>query len=166
MGRWRPRHGESERCVLIDGLPRQQPEMLEHHGDARGRPCDPFAEHPQLAGAEIDETGDATQEGCLTAPARPDNAEDLLTANVERELTECHHGAAEDRLPRRVRVDRNLGIRFRNRHAAEVLPCGAAFSTPPVARITLRSIRATSASGARAREIYRGGTTPPTRPHP
>src|SRR5260370_4008794 len=124
MGRWRARHGESERRVLMDGLPRQQSEMLEDHGDARRGPDDPFAEHPQLAGAEIDETGDATQESRLTAPARPDNAEDLLTANIKRDLAERHHGAVEEQLARRVRADRNLGIRFRNRHAADVLPCG------------------------------------------
>src|SRR6266849_7486919 len=128
MGRWRARHGKPERRVLIDGLPRQQPEMLEDHGDAGGRlPGDPFAEHPQLAGAEIDKAGDATQEGRLAAPAWPDNAEDLLTANVERKLAERYHGAVQEQLARHVRADRNLGTRFLNRHAADVLPCGVAF---------------------------------------
>src|SRR5262249_6698602 len=101
MGRWRACHGESERVGLIDGLPRHQCEMLEDNGDARRRPGDPLAEHPQLASAEIGETGDTAQEGCLTASTRPDNAEDLLTANVERELAERHHGAVKEQLARR-----------------------------------------------------------------
>ena len=43
------RHGKPERCVLMDGLPRQQAEMLEHHGDAVGRPAAGMPRHPLLA---------------------------------------------------------------------------------------------------------------------
>ena len=114
--------------------------MLEHHGDAGGRPGDPLAEHPQLAGAEIGKPGNATQEGRLTAPAWPDNAEDLLTVNVERELAERHHGAVQEQLARHMRADGNFGIRLRNRHAADVLPWFVAFR-----------------GGANA--AYRGGTS-------
>ena len=49
-GRRRAGHGEPEGGVLVDGLPRQQAEMLEHHGDARRRSCDRLAEHRELAG--------------------------------------------------------------------------------------------------------------------
>src|SRR5262245_59654021 len=108
MGRWRTCHHKPERRVLIDGLPRQQSEMLEHHRDASGGPGHLYAEHPQLAGAEIDKAGDATQKGRLAAPAWSDNAENLLMADVERELAECHDGAVQEQLARQLHADRNL----------------------------------------------------------
>src|SRR5205085_6285149 len=36
--RWRMRHRQTESRVVVDGLPRQQAEMLEHHRDATRRP--------------------------------------------------------------------------------------------------------------------------------
>ena len=45
-----PRHRQPERRVVVDGLPRQQAEMLEHHGDAVGRAAgDRLAVHQQAA---------------------------------------------------------------------------------------------------------------------
>src|SRR5215470_15745072 len=97
-GRRRARHGEPEGRVLINGLPWQQPEMLEHHGDASGRAGNLFAGNQKRAGTQIGEASDATQEGGLAATARSHDAKNLLTANLERQLTERHHGAVQEQL--------------------------------------------------------------------
>src|SRR5215831_4855234 len=124
-------HGQPERRVLIDGLPRQQPEMLEHHGDARGWAGDLLAGDQDLADAQIEKAPDAAQEGRLAATAWTHDAEDFLMANVERELTECHHRAVQEQLAGIAHADRKLGFRFRNRHADDVLPALSCFGATP-----------------------------------
>src|SRR5262249_39698164 len=94
--------------------------------------------------------------GRLAAPAWSDNAENLLMADVERELAECHDGAVQEQLARQLHTDRNLGIRLRNRHAAVVLHFA-------VSRSLQHSRRADFLGSDAPHEIYRGGTTPPTR---
>jgi hypothetical protein len=110
-----PAHGEPEGGVLVHRLPRQQAEMLEHHGDARRRSRNLLAEHRKLAGAYVDEAGDAAQEGGLAAAARADDAQDFLVAHVERELAESDDGAVEKHFAGIAHTDRE--IRLRDGHA-------------------------------------------------
>jgi hypothetical protein len=80
--------------------------MLKHHGDAGGRPGDGPPRHRELAAAQRNEAGNRTQERGLAAARRPDDAQDLLVAHVERKLMERHHGAVEEQLAGVARHDR------------------------------------------------------------
>src|SRR5262249_30716783 len=115
------RHGEPECRVLIDGLPRQQPELLEHHGDASWWAGYLLAGDQHLAAAQIEKARDAAQEGRLAAAARSNDAQDFLMANVEGKLAERHHRAVQEQLAGVARPDRHLGFRLRNHHADHVL---------------------------------------------
>src|SRR5262249_34592604 len=98
--RRRAGHGKAERGVLIDRLPRQQAEVLEHHGDALGRARHRLAADQELSAAEVGQPSDATQECGFAAAARADDAEDFLPANVEGELAERDDRAIEEQLAR------------------------------------------------------------------
>ncbi len=65
------RHGQSESAIVVDGLPRQQPEMLEHHGDAVGRRVPPPACHGPGACRCSDSVRPAMQRNSVVLP-QPD----------------------------------------------------------------------------------------------
>jgi len=61
-------HRQSEGCVVEDGLPRKQAEMLKDHRNSVGRAgADRLAVDEKLAAAEIGEARDAAQKRGLAA---------------------------------------------------------------------------------------------------
>ena len=93
------RHREAEGGVVEHGLPGQQAEVLEHHGDAVGRPAlDRLAVHQNAAAAQIGEAGDAAQQRGLAAARRAHDAHDLVALDAERHLVEGDDGAVEEEL--------------------------------------------------------------------
>ena len=102
-------HRQPERGVVVDGLPRQQAEMLKHHGDAvRRTPGDRLAVDEDLTAAQIGEPRDAAQQRGLAATRRPDHAHDLVAPHLERQLVKRHHRAVEEKLARTLCYDRGL----------------------------------------------------------
>src|SRR5262249_58548386 len=58
-----PRHTQPETGIVVDGLPRQQAEVLEHHRDPVGRPSgNRSAMDEKPAAAEASEPVDAAQQ--------------------------------------------------------------------------------------------------------
>jgi hypothetical protein len=111
VGARHARHRQPEGRVVVDGLPRQQAEMLEHHRYAVGRPAgDRPAMHEQLAGAEIGQAGDAAQERGLAAARRADHAHDLVAPDRERELMKGDDSAVEEELARALGHDGRLVV--------------------------------------------------------
>src|SRR4029079_17157828 len=80
-GRASPR--PAERSVVVNGFPRQQAEMLEHHGDAVRWPGDRLAMNRELTGADLGQSRDAAQQRGLAAAAWADDAEDFVAPDRE-----------------------------------------------------------------------------------
>ena len=116
LGARRMRHRQPEGGIVVDRLPRQQAEMLEHHGDAVGRAArDRLALHEQLAAAQIGEAGDAAQQRGLAAARRADHAHDLVAlaprATTGGRRPPRRRGRACSHLPRRSPADSRFGWR-------------------------------------------------------
>ena len=81
--------------------------MLEHHGDAVGRPSGHrLAMDQELAAAQIGEAGDAAQQRGLAAARWTHHAHDLVALDRERQLVERDHGAVEEQLAGALGDDR------------------------------------------------------------
>ncbi len=114
----RPRHGEPEGGVVVDGLPGEQAEMLEHHGNAVGRPAGHrLAMDEKLAAAEIGEAGDTAQQRGLAAAGGTHDAHDLVAPDRERQLMEGDDGAVEEKFAGAGGDDGRINRCFRADHA-------------------------------------------------
>ena len=112
------RHRKPERGIVEHRLPRQQAEMLEHHGDAVGRArAHPLAVDEQLPVAELGEAGDAAQQRGLAAAGRADHAHDLVAPHLQRQLVKGDHRAVKKQLGRVVGDDGRFGCRCGRIHA-------------------------------------------------
>jgi hypothetical protein len=92
--------------------------VLEHHGDTLRRPGDRFAVDQKFAAAHIREAGDAAQQRRFAASAWPDNAEDFLAADGNRELVKGDDTAIKEQLAGVGGGNRELRAR---RHTHELL---------------------------------------------
>ncbi len=93
------RHGQPEGRIVVDGFPRQQPEMLKDQGNPvrRAQP-DRLAVHEKSATAEIGQARNAAQERGLAAARGTNDAHDLVASDTKRQLMERDHGAIEEKL--------------------------------------------------------------------
>ena len=81
-------HAQAIGDVLEHRLPREQAEMLEHHGNAGDRFGNPFLADPDLAGIVRQQAVDAAQQGRLAAAGRADNGHDLARPDLEIDVAE------------------------------------------------------------------------------
>ena len=106
----RARHRQAEGRVVVDGLPREQPEMLEHHGHPVGRPsAHRFAVDQKLATADIGQPRDRAQQRGLAAARGSHHAHDFVALDRERELMERDNGSIEKKFTRPLRNNGGLG---------------------------------------------------------
>src|SRR6201993_1082224 len=100
------RHGQPEGRVVVDSLPRQQPEMLKYHGNPVRRPRpDRLAVDEKRAAAEISQARNAAQERGLAAARGTYDAHDFVASDRKRQLMERNHGAVEEKLAGTLRED-------------------------------------------------------------
>ena len=97
---------QAEGGIVINGLPGQQPEVLEYHRHAFGRAGDQLAVDQEFAFADVDEAGNAAQQRGLAATARAHDAEDFLLTDGEIEVMEGDYGSVEEQLARILCDDR------------------------------------------------------------
>src|SRR5205823_3461345 len=102
-------HRQPEGGIIVNGLPRQQAEMLKHHGNAVRRPAGNWlAMDQERTAAQIGEPRDAAQQRGLAAARRADDAHDLVAPHRKRQLMKGNDRAVEEELARAVGDDRGL----------------------------------------------------------
>ena len=79
-----PGHGEAEGGVVVNGLPRQESEVLEHHGNAVGRPArDWLTVDIEASAAQLGKPGDAAQQRGLAAAGGADDAKNFVALHLQ-----------------------------------------------------------------------------------
>ena len=77
---------EAEFDIALHRAPRQQPELLEHHGAVGARTGDRLAGHLQIAGIELQQAEQDVQERALAAARRPDDRQKFTGPDVDVEV--------------------------------------------------------------------------------
>jgi hypothetical protein len=79
---------EPERDIVLDRAPRQQAELLEHHGAVLAGAGDLLAVDRHLAGIGRDQAEQHVEEGALAAARRADDGDELAFLDLDVEAVE------------------------------------------------------------------------------
>jgi hypothetical protein len=90
-------HLERPCDVLDGGEPGKQRELLEHHAAIGARRPDRTAVEPQVAGGRGLEAAEDVQERALAASGRPDDRDELVLIDGERQAVDRRDAAVVDR---------------------------------------------------------------------
>ena len=85
---------EAEFDIVLHGAPRQQPELLKHHGAIGAGAADRPAVHEHLAGIRLGQAQQHVEEGALAAAGRTDDRQELAFLDLDVETAKrAHRGA-------------------------------------------------------------------------
>ena len=82
---------EAELDVVLHGAPRQQPELLEHHGAVGAWPGNGFAGKPKVAGIDAKKTEKSVEKRALPTAGRANYREKLAFFDVDVEIVQRAH---------------------------------------------------------------------------
>src|SRR5579875_1526593 len=125
--------GELIGIALLEAV---EPDVMEHHRDAVGRPGHRRTVDLELTVAELDQTGDTAEKRRFPATARPDDAHDLLLFDAQGELAERNHCSVEEEPARVVgndcKIHASPPVRRLDRNSYRIdAPVTKRRSTPP-----------------------------------